>query len=94
MDTFEKFKTYLRQHNVADIVTRKEILSKKFGQETTIDNYRLHFTGAGYLEIVGRGQYKIIKEIPKDILVRDLKKKHILIGGLYGVSTLIYQKEN
>ena len=36
-------------------------------QENTVDSYRCILTKAGYLETIGRGKYKLLKHIPKDL---------------------------
>lgn len=36
-------------------------------QENTVDSYRCILTTAGYLETVGRGVYKLLKKVPKDL---------------------------
>jgi hypothetical protein len=41
--------------------------------ENTVDTYRSYFTRAGYLMIVDRGEYHILKEIPHGMILADLR---------------------
>jgi hypothetical protein len=57
---------------VGSELTRQNILEKfNVGyRETTIDNYRNYLKNAGFLETIGRGNYRKIKEIPKMTLTK------------------------
>ena len=71
---YDKLINYINSFNVGDIITRKAIMSKKFGWHVTVDNYRNHLTNAGFLEHVGRGIYRLTEHIVEDINSRDLRK--------------------
>ena len=75
MTTFEQFRVFLTLFEEGDIITRKEILSNKFGGITSIDNYRNWFTKAGYLKWIKRGQYELIKGPDDGLSSRDLRKE-------------------
>lgn len=77
MTFFSKVKLYLTLVEVGELVTRKELVKTltKDKYTYTLDSYRLWFTNAGYLEHVGRGVYKKVKEIPDLLSSRDLRKE-------------------
>jgi len=75
MNTFESFKKYLSSFKKGEIITRKEISKQNFWRIHTIDEYRLHFTHAGYLIHTGRGIYTKSKNISESLSSRDLRKE-------------------
>ena len=56
---------YIRCAKIGDLIFRRNLVD--FDNSPSIDNYRNYLTQAGYLEIVSRGVYRYIKEIPKDM---------------------------
>ena len=67
MNIFQQVKAFFDLFENGETITRKELLEVvpgKFGMYT-MDNYRLHFTHAGYLIWVSREVYKKGKDIPK-----------------------------
>lgn len=82
MNRFENVKQFLMdKYDPSKVVyvTRKELLDhfkvSYSSRYSTIDQYRNHFTKAGYLSIVGRGKYLLLKSIPKDLKARELRKE-------------------
>lgn len=74
MTSFEKFRIFLNSFEIDDSITRKEIMSKEFGLNVSIDNYRNWFTKAGYLKWISPGKYQLVK-YPKYLTSRDLRKE-------------------
>lgn len=75
MNTFEKIKSYFQSFEIGSEITRQQLMKKKLGWQITIDNYRNHFTNAGYLKWLYAGHYQLIKEIPDNLNSRDLRKE-------------------
>lgn len=61
---------YIRCAKIGDMIFRRNLVD--FDNSPSIDNYRNYLTQAGYLEIVSRGVYRYIKEIPKDLSYAQL----------------------
>ena len=63
--TFQKLIEYINQHDVGEIIFRKNILKEiDLSGKMTIDTYRITLTRQGYLKTTKRGQYKILKKVP------------------------------
>lgn len=70
--SWNSFVEFLNHNAKYSCITREQI-RKRFrmfetshnAHETTMDNYRNYLTQAGYLQIVGRGKYKVVNKIPK-----------------------------
>ena len=58
------------------IITRQRLITEfGKGSELTIDCYRNYLTQAGYLKIIDKGKYKILKNIPADIPLSKVRKQ-------------------
>ena len=73
-------RNYINSVGVGNIFTRKEMIQALIpspesarGYQLTIDLYRRTLTIVEFLEIVARGQYKVLKHIP-DIAISRLTK--------------------
>lgn len=75
MNTFEKVKMYFQTFEVGAVITHQQLMKKKLGWHITVDNYRNHFTKAGYLKWLYAGHYQVVKNIPDDLSARDLRKQ-------------------
>jgi hypothetical protein len=75
MTNFEEFRNYVASFKKGDMLTRHEIMAKKFGGMVTIDNYRNWFTKAGYLRWVRAGLYELVKTPSTDLTSRTLRKE-------------------
>ena len=63
--TFQKLIEYINQHDVGEIIFRKNILKEiDLSGKMTIDTYRITLTRQGYLKTTKRGQYRILKKVP------------------------------
>ena len=56
------------------IITRKELMAfrKKMGLGSSVENYRLYLTRAGFLKHIGPGKYKVVRTIPADLATTTL----------------------
>lgn len=70
---FKELKDFIDSLEIGDIFYRKDIIKKNW--KSSIDNYRNYFCKARYLEIVGRGKYKKIKNLPKKLTLSKLFKE-------------------
>ena len=64
-----------------DKMLLRKVLVQPHLDSSTIDNYRNYLTKAGYLKVVGRGKYEVIKRIPEnstlfDILLKAYPKRY------------------
>jgi len=75
MNTFDKFKIYIGNAKIGDVLTRHDILAQEFGTMTTVDNYRNWFTKAGYLKWVRAGFYEVVKTPFVELTSRNLRKE-------------------
>jgi len=79
MNKFDILKKYVNDHTNGEIITRQKMLydlthrkrSNPYDMGETYDLYRVRLVKLGYLEHVGRGQYKKLKDVPSDLTVRD-----------------------
>jgi len=67
-------KEYFSEYNRNSYFLRRDFI-KKLGGGQTIETYRTYLTRAGYLEVVDHGVYKKVKNIPKEIKVREVYEK-------------------
>lgn len=68
---------YFSTHPMDKDISIKDFLkhfksSKISPDYTTIDNYRRFLSSSGYLKLTGVGVYQRIKDIPKDLMVKDV----------------------
>lgn len=75
MTVFDNFRNYVSAFKKGYILTRHEIIAKKFGGMITIDNYRNWFTKAGYLRWVKAGFYELVKTPDNELTSRTLRKQ-------------------
>lgn len=74
---------YIRQNGVTrseliDFVKtmmRRHINERATFSVHTIDSYRNYLYQAGYIEKTGRGMYRLIKDIPIDLSLEDVKNE-------------------
>lgn len=74
MNKFDKLKGYINSVSNGSLITRKELsinLDFKRDGQSTYDLYRVRLCRMGYLDHVGLGVYKKIKDIPEDMRVKD-----------------------
>lgn len=71
MNNLEELKCFLKSKNIGDLVLRREIMDLRSYSGCTMDAYRRRLTILGYLDHVGRGIYKKMKEIPDDFATKD-----------------------
>lgn len=66
-----------KQHRVS-VITRKTYLTAINQSDTigytTPDVIRRYLTAAGYLEVIGRGRYKVLRRIPEDLTLNQLRR--------------------
>ncbi|MFW6310804.1 MAG: hypothetical protein ACOC1K_01060 [Nanoarchaeota archaeon] len=74
-NVYNIFKRFLQSKKIVEIITRKEIITTLPGSNITLDNYRNHFTLAGYLKWEKPGVYRKNNYIPNNLNSRDLRKK-------------------
>lgn len=73
MSKKEAWKTlikYINKKEVGEIILRKELiqdLSESFRSYSTVDFYREVLCRIGTLQYVSRGQYRKLRDIPKDL---------------------------
>jgi len=69
-------RNYINERFDHNIIFRYNLMMECVGngyKERTVDTYRSYLTGAGYLKIIDRGIYRIVKEIPHNITLADIK---------------------
>lgn len=74
---FKEVLRFINAKDVGQIFTRKELKEHLAGlwyntKGATMDGYRNTLRAAGYLEITGRGVYKILKKIPDNMTINKL----------------------
>lgn len=71
-------KTFFNYNINKPSISRSDLLDElsvaRFGS-STIDTYRNYLHKAGYLQTIGRGLYRVIKEIPIDISIIEIKEE-------------------
>ena len=75
MSTFTNLLGFVRSYDEGSIITRKEIMKRVNGLHVTLDQYRLHFTRAGYLNHVGRGKYELVRRPSLNLYARELRRQ-------------------
>ncbi len=76
---WKRLREYINSMEVGEVFTRQQMLEKlvhpdmRKGYQLSVDLYRRTITIVGFLEIVARGQYKILQHIP-DISISRLTK--------------------
>jgi len=74
---WDLFKHFINSKKVNEIFTRKDLLDSIYNvpmqsHETSVDIYRNNVTHLGFLEHVGRGKYKKLYNIPKQITTTQI----------------------
>jgi len=82
MTMWDRCKRFLNKHEIGEVITRPDFLyylyqgppprNSTYG--TGGDNYRRILSKMGFLEIVGRGRYKILYHIKDDITSTQIKE--------------------
>lgn len=73
---FDYMRNYFNRFVGREIYRRQmmmDIIGAGYKNKNTIDTYRSYFTGAGYLMIIDRGYYHVLKEIPHGMMLADLR---------------------
>lgn len=93
---WEQVKEFFNR-DIGDLFTRQELLMylRENGHRrniSSVDTYRNYLHKAGYLETLRRGVYKLVKEIPVDLSVQDVRSEaynefHIPIARDYRIKT-------
>lgn len=68
---------YINSKNINEIIERKKIikiLELTPTSQNTFDTYRMVLCQIGVLEVVKRGQYKKVKNIPKTLTISKARK--------------------
>ena len=71
---WQDIKVYFND-NINSIINRPMLIDGLDWHGETVDTYRNYLTQAGYLEIVSRGRYEVLKEIPIDLTLNDVKNE-------------------
>jgi hypothetical protein len=75
MNTFTNILGFIRSFEEGSKITRKSLMAEVRGRQSTLDQYRLHFTHAGYLKHIGRGLYLLEKKPSLNLYARKLRKE-------------------
>lgn len=75
---FNRVKEHLNSFGYNEIILRQMVitcLSKKPFTYSSVDTYLCYFKNADYLIPLGKGCYRLYKEIPKTLTVKQLEKE-------------------
>lgn len=78
--SWQNLKEAINKREIGEVIHRSELMVESYSTaENYIDGIRNQLTQCGYLKIVGRGAYQVLKHIEDEITTTGLRKMYEIL---------------